>query len=55
MVTTTRRPVPCSRSTVYEILVAAMLQGAIHAGVSVLVHRADARAFERWTGQWHGD
>ena len=38
-----------------EIVVAVVLQGAIHDGVSVLIDRADARAFQRWTGEWPGD
>ena len=38
-----------------EIVVAATVQGAIHGGVSVLIDRAGARAFQRWTGQWPGD
>jgi len=38
-----------------EIVVAAMLQGAIHGAVSVLIDRAGARAFQRWTGEWPGD
>lgn len=38
-----------------EIVVAAMLQGAIHGGVTVLIDRAGARAFQRWTGEWPGD
>jgi len=38
-----------------EIIVAATLQGAIYGGVSVLIDRAGARAFQRWTGEWPGD
>ena len=38
-----------------EILVAAMLQGAIAGGVKALIDRGGARMFERWTGEWPGD
>jgi NhaP-type Na+/H+ or K+/H+ antiporter len=38
-----------------EILVAAMLQGAIAGGVRALINRGGARAFQRWTGEWPGD
>jgi hypothetical protein len=38
-----------------EILVAAMLQGAIAGGVKALIDRGGARAFQRWTGEWPGD
>lgn len=38
-----------------EILVAALIQGAIFAAVKALVDRAGARAVERWTGEWPGD
>ena len=38
-----------------EILVAALIQGAIYAVVKALIDRGGARAFERWTGEWPGD
>jgi len=38
-----------------EILVAAILQGAIAGGVKALIDRGGARAFQRWTGAWPGD
>ena len=37
-----------------EILLAAVLQGAIYAGVKTVVNRQGARAFERATGEWPG-
>ncbi len=38
-----------------QVVVGALIQGAIFAGVKALVDRAGARAFERWTGEWPGD
>jgi hypothetical protein len=38
-----------------EVLIAALVQGAIFAAVKALVNRGGARAFERWTGEWPGD
>lgn len=38
-----------------EIVVAALIQGAIYAVVKALIDRGGARAFERWTGEWPGD
>jgi len=38
-----------------EIVLAALLQGAIYAVVKALIDRGGARAFERWTGEWPGD
>lgn len=38
-----------------EIVLAAVLQGAISGGVRALVNRGGARAFQRWTGEWPGD
>lgn len=37
-----------------EILLAAVLQGAIYAGVKTAVDRQGARAFQRATGEWPG-
>jgi hypothetical protein len=44
-----------SEYSMREILLAAVIQGAIFAGVTAAFDRGDARAFERWTGQWPGD
>lgn len=38
-----------------EILIAALIQGAVFSGVKALIDRGGARAFERWTGEWPGD
>lgn len=38
-----------------QILVAAVVQGAIFAVVRALIARGGARAFQRWTGEWPGD
>jgi Protein of unknown function (DUF4235) len=38
-----------------QILVAAMIQGAIFSVVRALIARGGARAFQRWTGEWPGD
>ena len=38
-----------------EVLLAAVVQGAIFAVVKATVQRGGARAFERWTGEWPGD
>ncbi len=38
-----------------EVMLAAVLQGAIFAAVRTLVDRQGARAFERATGEWPGD
>jgi hypothetical protein len=38
-----------------EILVAALIQGAVFSGVKALIDRGGARAFQRWTGEWPGD
>ncbi len=37
-----------------EILLAAVIQGAIYAGVKTVVDRQGARAFQRATGEWPG-
>lgn len=37
-----------------EILLAAVLQGAIYAGVKAVIDRQGARAFQRATGEWPG-
>ena len=38
-----------------EIVLAAIIQGAIFAAVKVLVDRGGARVFEKLTGAWPGD
>ena len=38
-----------------EVLIAALVQGAIFAVVKAAINRGGARAFERWTGEWPGD
>jgi len=38
-----------------EIVVAAIVQGAIFAVVRALLARGGARVFQRWTGEWPGD
>lgn len=37
-----------------EIVLAAVLQGAIFAGVRAVIDRQGARAFQRATGEWPG-
>lgn len=37
-----------------EILLAAVLQGAIFSGVKAVIQRQGARGFERATGEWPG-
>jgi|SRR4051812_17673631 len=38
-----------------QIVVAALVQGAIFSVVKALINRGGARMFERWTGEWPGD
>jgi len=38
-----------------EVIVGALIQGAIFAAVRAAVSRGGARVFERWTGEWPGD
>ncbi|CAM3335185.1 DUF4235 domain-containing protein [Occultella aeris] len=38
-----------------EVLVGALIQGAIFAAVKATVSRGGARVFERWTGEWPGN
>lgn len=38
-----------------EIVLAALVQGAIFAVVRALIDRGGARLFQRWTGEWPGD
>jgi hypothetical protein len=38
-----------------QVLVAAVVQGAIFAVVRALINRGGARLFQRWTGEWPGD
>lgn len=44
-----------SEYTWKEVVVGALIQGAIFAVVRAAVSRGGARAFERWTGEWPGD
>ena len=44
-----------SEYTLREVLIAAMVQGAIFAVVKAVVSRSGARAFQKWTGEWPGD
>jgi hypothetical protein len=37
-----------------EIMVAALLQGAIYAAVKTVIQRQGAKGFERVTGEWPG-
>jgi len=37
-----------------EIMLAAVLQGAIFSGVRAVINRQGARAFQRATGEWPG-
>jgi len=37
-----------------EILLAAVIQGAIFSVVKTIIDRQGARLFERWTGEWPG-
>lgn len=38
-----------------EVLVAAVIQGAIYAGVKALIDRGGARAFQKVFGEWPGE
>ena len=38
-----------------EVLIGALLQGAVFAVVKAAVDRGGARLFQRWTGEWPGD
>ena len=38
-----------------QIVLAAMLQGAIFAAVKALIDRGGAKGFQRLTGSWPGD
>lgn len=38
-----------------EVVLGALVQGAIFAAVRTVVSRGGARAFERWTGEWPGN
>lgn len=40
---------------VRQIVLAALLQGAIFAAVRAVIDRGGARLFQRWTGEWPGD
>lgn len=52
----TEAPTPLqSQYSAREIIVAALIQGAIFAGVKAAIDRGGARAFQRWTGEWPGE
>jgi hypothetical protein len=38
-----------------QILIAAVVQGAIFSVVRAIINRGGARLFQRWTGEWPGD
>jgi hypothetical protein len=38
-----------------QVLIAAVVQGAIFYVVKAVINRGGARLFERWTGEWPGD
>lgn len=38
-----------------QILLAAVIQGALYSVVKTMIDRGGARAFQRWTGEWPGD
>ena len=49
---------PKSRESEYswkEVLVAALIQGAIFGSVKAMADRGGARLFQKWTGEWPGD
>ncbi|MDN5797638.1 MAG: DUF4235 domain-containing protein [Intrasporangium sp.] len=37
-----------------QILLAAVIQGALYSLVKTIIDRGGARAFQRWTGEWPG-
>jgi len=44
-----------SEYTWKEVMVGALIQGAVFSVVRAAVSRGGARLFERWTGEWPGD
>lgn len=38
-----------------QVVSAALIQGAVFAGVKAAVDRGGARLFQRWTGEWPGN
>ncbi|MGV8964957.1 MAG: DUF4235 domain-containing protein [Cellulomonas sp.] len=49
---------PTALTTEYpvrQILIAAVVQGAIYSLVKTVIDRAGARMFQRWTGEWPGN
>ena len=44
-----------SEYSLREILITALIQGAVFSGVKALIDRGGARAFQKWTGEWPGD
>ncbi|MDO9380378.1 MAG: DUF4235 domain-containing protein [Nocardioidaceae bacterium] len=43
-----------SEYPIKELMVAALIQGAIYSVVKASIDRGGARLFERWTGEWPG-
>ncbi|MGI8578115.1 MAG: DUF4235 domain-containing protein [Nocardioidaceae bacterium] len=37
-----------------QILIAALVQGAVYSVIKTAIDRGGARVFERWTGEWPG-
>ncbi|HEY8721687.1 DUF4235 domain-containing protein [Pengzhenrongella sp.] len=49
---------PTALNTEYplrQILIAAVIQGALYSLVKTVIDRAGARMFQRWTGEWPGN
>lgn len=49
---------PTALTTEYpvrQVLVAAIVQGALYSLVKTVIDRAGARIFQRWTGEWPGN
>ncbi|MEP9384887.1 DUF4235 domain-containing protein [Nocardioides sp. KR10-350] len=44
-----------SKYPLQQILIAAVIQGAIFSVVRALINRGGARLFQRWTGEWPGN
>ncbi|MGV8973469.1 MAG: DUF4235 domain-containing protein [Rhodoglobus sp.] len=49
---------PTALTTEYpvrQVLLAAVVQGALYSLVKTVIDRAGARVFQRWTGEWPGN
>ena len=49
---------PTALTTEYpvrQVLLAAVVQGALYSLVKTVIDRAGARMFQRWTGEWPGN